>query len=161
MTIIIMGVSGSGKSVIGKLLAERLSIPFIDADDYHPDSNLLKMRSGRPLNDSDRKPWLLSLRKEIEIHSREKGVVMACSALKRSYREILSGENPGDVCFIYLKGNTKIILDRMNQREGHFMPSALLDSQFATLEEPAANDAIHVSIEQTPEEIVTEILEKL
>jgi carbohydrate kinase (thermoresistant glucokinase family) len=161
MVTVIMGVSGTGKTTIGKLLAKQLSVPFIDADDFHPKSNVDKMKSGVPLNDDDRLPWLLNLRKEIESHNSSNGAVLACSALKKKYREILSKRISDEVRFVWLMGDKKTILNRMNQRDNHYMPSSLLDSQFDALEEPSADEAITVEINATPDLIVEEILKKI
>jgi carbohydrate kinase (thermoresistant glucokinase family) len=159
MVIIVMGVSGCGKTTVGKLLAERLGLPFYDADDFHPVENVEKMKSGEPLNDADRHPWLAALSWEIEKWNEGDGAVLACSALKRNYRSILNPEKSDQVKFVYLKGQEKIILHRMEQREGHYMPPELLRSQFDALEEPV--DAITVSIELSPDEIVERIVEEL
>lgn len=158
-SIIIMGVSGSGKTSVGKLLAEKLDMPFYDGDDFHPESNVEKMRSGKPLNDQDRYPWLKTLADQIEKMNQEGGGVLACSALKQSYRDILAGADGAKVTFVYLKGNQDLIADRLSGREGHYMPAELLDSQFQTLEEPM--DSVTVSINQKPDEIVKGIIDKL
>lgn len=153
-----MGVSGCGKTSIGKLLAEELDVPFYDGDDFHPASNVEKMRSGNPLNDQDRHPWLKTLADQIKKMNQEGGGVLACSALKQTYRDILAwGDTP--VTFVYLKGDQELIADRLSNREGHYMPAELLDSQFQDLEEPM--DSVTVSINQKPDEIVEEIREKL
>lgn len=154
MVWIVMGVSGSGKSTVGKLLAERLGLPFYDADDFHPTSNVKKMSSGQPLNDEDRKPWLLTLSNHIQDWNSKKGAVLACSALKQSYRDLLKSKSP-DVHFIYLKGSRDLILQRMKIRRNHYMPPELLDSQFETLEEPAK--AIIAPIDRAPEAIVNQV----
>ena len=158
MVWIVMGVSGSGKTTIGKLLAEKLNLPFHDADDFHPPSNVEKMSSGQPLNDEDRKPWLISLANHIRDWNRDKGGVLACSALKQSYRYLLMSKS-SDVQFIYLKGSKHLILQRMKSRSNHYMPPELLDSQFDALEEPA--NAVVVSIDQPPKEIVNQILKSM
>ncbi|MBQ4914920.1 gluconokinase [Maribacter sp. MMG018] len=153
----VMGVSGSGKSTIGKLLAETLTIPFFDGDDYHPKANIEKMAGGTPLNDDDRKGWLLTLN-ELAKSNEPQGAVIVCSALKKSYRELL--KNGLDHCrFIYLKGNLEQINRRLQQRKNHFMPANLLQSQFDTLEEP--KHAIIVSADLTPEETIQEIIQQL
>ena len=159
MVIIVMGVSGCGKTTVGKLLAERLGLPFYDADDFHPAENVEKMKSGEPLTDADRHPWLAALSWEIEKWNEDDGAVLACSALKRNYRAILNPDKSDRVKFVYLKGNEEIILHRMQQREGHYMPPGLLRSQFEALEEP--EDATTVSIELSPEEIVEKIVKEL
>ena len=158
MVYIVMGVSSSGKSLIGSKLARKLHLPFFDADHFHPRQNIAKMESGQPLNDRDRRPWLQSLQKNIKKWEREGGAVLACSALKKSYRKVLAPpEVP--VQFIYLKGSEKLIAERMKQRTGHFMPEELLASQFDALEEPA--QAITVSIDQRPAEIVRSICRRI
>lgn len=156
----VMGVSGSGKSTIGKLLADTLQIPFYDADDFHPQANIDKMAKGHPLNDEDRAEWLQSLNeKAISCINQHQGAVIACSSLKNSYREILvkTIENSADI--IFLNGSFELISQRINQRKNHFMPPGLLESQFETLQEPS--DAIEVAIDQSPAEIIEEILKKI
>ena len=151
---IIMGVSGCGKSTIGKQLANKLAIPFHDGDDFHPATNVAKMQSGHSLNDDDRAPWL----REINLFSKKKldtsSMIIACSALKNKYRKLISDGIP--VTFIYLKGTKKLITDRLRHRKDHFMPVSLLDSQFEILEEP--KNAVIVSIDQPIEELVKSIL---
>lgn len=131
---LIMGVSGAGKTTIGKGLAKQLAIPFFDADDFHPPENIAKMSSGQPLNDEDRYPWLLRLNQLLQ-DQQEQGAVLACSALKDRYRQILEQDISGGIQFIFLKVSKELLLQRMQQRN-HFMPPALLDSQLTTLEEP-------------------------
>lgn len=155
MVVIIMGVSGCGKTTVGKLLAINLDLPFYDADDFHPPKNVKKMSSGEPLNDLDRKPWLEILSNEIEEWNSNKGAILACSALKKSYRDILISKSD-DVQFVYLKGDRDKILKRMRARKDHYMPPELLDSQFITLEEP--DSAITVTIDKSPTMIVSEIV---
>ena len=152
----IMGVSGCGKSTIGNLLSDELKIPFYDGDDYHSETNVKKMASGQPLTDDDRMDWLLSLNK-IALNRREKGAIIGCSALKESYRKILENNLEKDVSWIYLSGSFDEVMSRLNQRKGHFMPAALLKSQFETLEIPEY--AIQVSINQSARQIVKRILE--
>ncbi len=155
MVVIIMGVSGCGKTTVGKLLAINLDLPFYDADDFHPPKNVKKMSSGEPLNDQDRKPWLEILSNEIEEWNSNKGAILACSSLKKSYRDILISKSD-DVQFVYLKGDRDTILKRMRARKDHYMPPELLDSQFITLEEP--DSAITVTIDKSPTMIVSEIV---
>ena len=159
-TFVVMGVSGCGKSFIGELLAQALGGVFADADDFHPPANVEKMASGIPLTDADRWPWLDILREQIvSYRSSPACYVLACSALKQSYRDRLRGDDSQDrLNFVYLKGTKERIRQRMEQRD-HFMPPALLDSQFDTLEEP--QDAIVVDIELSPDEIVKIILNHL
>ncbi len=130
-----MGVSGSGKSSVGRLLANELSVPFIDADDHHPPSNIEKMSHGIPLTDSDRKPWLDKLHEIAESHL-SSGCVIGCSALKEVYRRRMSQSIESNVQWVYLKGSYEQIFKRMENREGHFMAAKMLKSQFDTLEEP-------------------------
>jgi gluconokinase len=156
-TFVIMGVSGCGKSLIGDKLSQALGGVFKDADDFHPLSNKENMANGIPLTDEDRWPWLHVLREQIVLHrSNTPCYVLACSALKQSYRDLLRGnDSPETLSFVYLKGTKKLIGQRMEERN-HFMPNALLDSQFATLEEPWG--AIVVNIGLTSDEIVNTIL---
>jgi carbohydrate kinase (thermoresistant glucokinase family) len=154
MIIIVMGVSGCGKSTIGKLLSERLSLPFIEADDFHSKENVSKMSQGIPLTDEDRLPWLQSLSKELQSHLKE-GAILACSALKESYRKILQQDLHGEITWIHLDGTKDIITQRMKNRQWHFMPEALLHSQMATLELPPY--AHSFKIESDPETIVNDI----
>ena len=158
MVYIVMGVSGSGKSTIGQMLAIELDLPFYDADDFHPEENIRKMTAGTALTDQDRKPWLHLLKEQIEKWNADQGAVLACSALKKSYRDLLKGNKQDNICWIYLKGTKDIILQRMQMRT-HYMPPSLLDSQFNALEEPG--DAITVLISNSPEELVKQILMKL
>ncbi len=157
-SLIIMGVSGSGKSTIGRQLAQRLGWEFRDADDDHPAANVAKMKAGTPLTDEDRAPWLAILAERIvRAGATGEPLVLACSALKQRYRDQLAGGDAG-VRFVYLKGDKAQIAARMAKRH-HFMPPALLDSQFAALEEP--KDAIEVSIMDTPEVIVAQVIDVL
>lgn len=158
MILIVMGVVGSGKTTVGSLLAEQLHYEFADADDFHPQANIEKISHGIALSDEDREPWLQRLRERILTWEADgTNVVLACSALKSSYREILKA-GP-DVRFIFLKGSAELIAQRLSSRHGHFAGASILASQMADLEEPA--DAITVDIAQTPPEIVAEIRQKL
>ncbi len=156
--IIIMGVSGSGKSTIGKLLSQRIQLPFRDADDYHPEANIRKMAAGKPLEDQDRIAWLWQLNRLLR-ENQDTGLIMACSALKEDYRKILCDQVDIEFIWIYLKGSFEEILERLRARKEHFMPSTLLQSQFDTLEVPSY--AVVVNIGQTPEEIVGQITDQL
>lgn len=156
MIITVMGVAGSGKSTVGKLLAQRLSLPFIEADDFHSKENVSKMSRGIPLNDEDRHPWLQLLSYELQWHEQNNGAILACSALKESYRKILQGGLHEKIVWIYLKGEQDALKKRIKNRTEHFMPEALLQSQMATLEEPEY--AYTFSIEKDPETIVNGIL---
>lgn len=151
-----MGVSGCGKTTVGTLLSQNTGLPFFDADDFHPPENVEKMKSGQPLNDEDRQPWLEILSVQIEKWNRNRGAILACSALKETYRQLLISISK-DVQFVYLKGDKDTILKRMKARDGHYMPPELLDSQFEALEEPG-DKAIQISIDQSPEMIVRDIV---
>jgi gluconokinase len=160
--VIVMGVSGSGKSTIGALLAARLEAEFDDGDWFHPAANVDKMHKGIPLTDEDRAPWLRAIADFIDAVRRSGGrSVIACSALKRRYREVLIGDRP-DVRLVYLKGDEALIARRIATRHEHFMPGALLHSQFEALEEPGPEERpIVVPIELPPREIVARILKEL
>lgn len=161
MVIVMMGTTGAGKTTIGSLLAVELDWPFADADDYHSAENLAKMRSGIPLTDEDRGPWLESLRKAIEVWlAEDRDVVLACSALRRSYRAQLRVNDR--VTFVYLKGDREVFEERVSQRRGHFAKAILLASQFATLEEPSQDEAaVIVSAMDSPRDVVASILQAL
>jgi gluconokinase len=159
MVVVLMGVSGVGKTEVGTRLAQALGGSFAEGDDYHPPANVEKMRSGIPLDDADRGPWLETLSREIgRWLDAGQTVVLACSALKQCYRDVLQAGRPA-VRFVYLKGDEALIRARLQGRHGHYMPASLLDSQFTALEEPA--DAITVGVDATPETIVEEILKAL
>jgi gluconokinase len=160
--IVVMGVSGSGKSTVAKALAKDEGWPILEGDDFHPPANVAKMASGTPLTDEDRWPWLRAIATAIDAaRARGQNEVVACSALKRAYRDILIGDR-NDVRLVYLQGSKQLIGDRLKARKGHFMPPALLDSQFATLEEPGPDEhPVVVGIDGTPDEIALEIMEKL
>ena len=160
--LVIMGVAGSGKSTIGRLVAERLGWEFEDGDSFHPASNTEKMHSGIPLTDEDRRPWLQAIAAWIDRTSRSHGHgIIACSALKRHYRRILIGSRP-DVRLVYLMGSEGLISQRLAARRNHFMPRELLRSQFDALEEPGPDEnPISVSVNATPQEIVACILASL
>jgi gluconokinase len=158
LIIIVMGVTGSGKTTVGSLLAQQLRWGFADADDFHPQSNVEKMRHGIPLNDDDRRPWLERLRAEIaKQDAAGRNLVLACSALKKEYREMLAA-GPA-VKFVYLKGSAQLIAHRLEARHRHFADEKILAGQFADLEEP--DNAVVVDIAETPVEVVGEIREKL
>jgi gluconokinase len=160
--IVVMGVSGSGKSTVASMLAHRLRWTYEDGDWFHPEANVEKMHHGEPLTDQDRWPWLRAIAAWID-NTRKAGThgVVACSALKRAYRDILVGERR-DVRLVFLKGDHELIGRRIAARDDHFMPAALLDSQFAALEEPAADERpIVVSIAPHPREIVDDIVNAL
>ncbi len=157
--IYIMGVSGSGKSTIGTQLSKEQGIPFFDGDDFHPKANIDKMKSGQALNDSDRWPWLEAIHTFVGQQLGTESVIIACSALKESYREVLKKGIDGQVIWVYLNGDFDLISKRMSNRDGHFMPNELLASQFETLEIPSYG--IHQSIEGTTAEIVNQLISKI
>lgn len=159
MVYIVMGVAGSGKTTIGKLLAGRLKLPFHDADDHHPAENVTRMRRGIPLTDEDRAPWLLALRDGIREWNAAGGAVLACSALKKRYRQILSDDGTEEVVFVHLFGAPALIAGRLQQRREHYFSAALLQSQFEALEVPA--DAVTVEVNASPEEVCDKIMEEL
>ncbi|MBD0838014.1 gluconokinase [Streptomyces sp. TRM68416] len=150
--VVVMGVSGTGKTTIGSLLAARLGVPYAEGDDFHPPANIAKMSAGTPLTDADRWPWLDAI--GTWAHGRAGlGGVVSCSALKRAYRDRLRAAAP-DVVFVHLAGDRALIEDRMSHRQGHFMPAALLDSQFATLQPLQPDEAgVTVDVAGSPEEI--------
>jgi gluconokinase len=158
MIIVLMGVSGAGKTVVGMELAGQLGWKFIDADDYHPAANIAKMHRGIPLNDDDRRPWLEALQRLID-KARDHGenIVLACSALKHAYQEYLEGHSP--VHYVWLTGSEELIARRLATRKGHFMDPKLLHSQFETLEPP--EHALRVDITPPPAEIAAEIRRRL
>ena len=165
MVILVMGVTASGKTTVGHLLAERLRWPFADADDFHSASNKEKMSRGIPLTDEDRQPWLTAIHDQIwRWMAAGQNAVITCSALKKSYREILlappaDAVAPGAIKILFLRGTYEVIAQRLRNRRGHFADEKLLPSQFATLEVP--QDAIAVDIDQIPEKIVDEALQRL
>ena len=162
MSVVVMGVSGSGKTTVGKLLAERLGWHYQEGDALHPPENVAKMKGGTSLTDDDRWPWLRRIAARIdEWRAAGQGGVVTCSALKRAYRDVILGGRP-DTRLIYLKGSRALIKARMAARKGHFMPIELLDNQFTVLEEPAADERpIVIDVSATPEAIVAEIVAKL
>ncbi|MDH6150166.1 MULTISPECIES: gluconokinase [Paraburkholderia] len=161
MILIAMGVSGAGKTRIGEMLAERLHCAFTDGDAFHSAANKEKMHHGIPLTDEDRWPWLKTIRAAIEEKQKAgETAVFTCSSLKRSYRDILRAGDK-DVCFVYLKGSREVLAERLGHRTGHFFDPSLLESQIDTLEEPGDDEAITVSIDLTPEQIVDEVLKQV
>lgn len=160
--LIMMGVSGSGKSTIADKLAERIGWRSVDGDKFHPASNIAKMSAGHPLTDEDRWPWLRAIAAEIDRGCKAgEPAVIACSALKRSYREILV-HGRDNARIIYLEGSKQLIAERLAKRRGHFMPPGLLDSQFKTLEPPdESENTVTVSIDATPDDIVNDIIRQL
>ena len=160
MIVIMMGVSGSGKTRIGKPLAESLGWMFFEGDDFHPHANVTKMaKKNIPLSDNNRQPWLNAIRNLIkQLVNKDESAVIACSALKKVYRDFLEQDNQ-EVYFVYLKGDYELIRQRLEERPGHFMKADLLSSQFAALQEP--EKAITVEISRDPEEIVRSIQEEV
>lgn len=161
--IVVMGVSGAGKSTVGRLIAARLDCPFRDADSFHPAANIEKMSRGEPLTDDDRWPWLQAIAAWIAERCAAGAIgVVTCSALRRRYRDLLTDRQRADVQLVHLKGEFDLIAARLAARQGHFMPPALLRSQFDALEAPGADEhAITVSIDPAPEEIAARVVEKL
>ena len=160
MFVIIFGVSGAGKTTLGKLLARKLGWAFYEADDFHSPANVEKMRAGIPLTDEDRWPWLDSLRELIKRLDAKEDAVLACSALKHAYRQVLRVND--QVKFVYLRGDYSLIANQLRNRKGHFMNPELLKSQFADLDEPRAVEGIlTVDLGRTPRELVQEITTKL
>lgn len=159
---VVMGVSGSGKTTVAALVAAALGCPFQEGDDLHPAANVAKMHGGTPLNDDDRLPWLQKIAEVMDgWRAQGRSGVLTCSALKRSYRDIIIGDRPG-VTLVYLKGSRDLIRQRMAGRHEHFMPVALLDSQFATLEEPGADEhPIVVDIDGSPADMASDIVRRL
>ena len=156
---VLMGVSGSGKSVVGERLAPRLKAVYRDGDDLHPQANIDKMKSGEPLTDDDRWPWLGAVGDLL----RKGDIIVGCSALNRSYRDLIRERaGPEEVCFIHLKGSRTVIQDRMSDRKGHFMPDSLIESQFAALEPPGLDEtSVTVDIDQPIEDEVDAIVRTL
>lgn len=160
MFYIVMGVSGSGKSTVGKMLSDRLNCLFYDADDFHSASNIVKMSQGIPLNDSDRFDWLIKLQKIVlDAIKKQKSGVMACSALKEEYRKIITGNQATKIIWIYLRGDYNTIYERIQKREDHFLKANLLRSQFDTLEEP--KNALTIDIADEPKVILESIMKVL
>jgi carbohydrate kinase (thermoresistant glucokinase family) len=156
LIIFIMGVSGSGKTTIGKLLSEKIGIPFFDADDFHSQVNKQKMRTGQPLTDEDRKDWLERMNEIAKVELTKNGAIIACSALKEKYRQVLSQGIVAPIFWIFLRGDYDLIARRMKARPDHYMPVSLLTSQFEILEVPENVMAIDSS--ERPENIVEKIV---
>jgi gluconokinase/shikimate kinase len=160
IVLVVMGVSGCGKTTVAEILARRLGWPFEEGDALHPQSNIDKMKAGHPLTDDDRGPWLAKIAEWVDrrLDAGESGII-TCSALKRSYRDVINRRGKG-VLYVFLAGSKETISARLAARHGHFMPSKLLDSQFADLQEPTPDEpAIRVDIGPTPEVIAQQILE--
>lgn len=161
MIVVLMGVSGTGKTTVGKLLAADLGWTFLEGDEFHPAANVEKMRRGEPLNDDDRRPWLAALRRRIEeAIGRGENAVLACSALKHAYQDYLEGHDPDDlVRYVHLTGSEELLRRRLEERKGHFMPASLLHSQFEALEPP--EHAIAVDVTPPPDVIARDVRAKL
>jgi len=159
IVIYIMGVAGSGKTTIGKKLSAKTGYPFFDADDFHPQKNINKMKAGQPLTDEDRIPWLDNIHQFVSTHLRSGNVIMACSALKAIYRQRLSTGIEDQCRWVFLNGNYDTIRKRMQARKDHYMPAELLQSQFDALEIPG--QVIEIDIENDPQKITAEILSKI
>jgi 6-phosphogluconate dehydrogenase len=157
--IVLMGVSGCGKTTIGKILSKEKNIPFFDADDYHPKENIKMMKEGKPLNDKNRLPWLVKINNLIKKNSQVSSCVIACSSLKKKYRSIIKKKITIPIHFIYLRGTKKIIYERLKKRKNHFINNNLLKSQFNTLEEPS--NSLTININKHPKEIISIIKEKI
>lgn len=156
--IVVMGVSGCGKTTVGQALAEALNCKFYDGDDFHPPENIAKMSRGIPLNDRDRRPWLERLRDLIAEHiKRDESIVIACSALKKRYRTLLREGNTG-LKFLYLEGRFDLIWERIQSREEHYMKASMLQSQFDALETPLADEAITINVKDSLPEIIERTL---
>jgi gluconokinase len=155
MVVLLMGVAGSGKTTVGRQLAQELGWSFADADDFHPPANVAKMSAGQPLDDTDRAPWLAAIRAHIDgVLARGENAVVTCSALKQRYRDALVAD-PARVKLVYLTGSRELLLARLGQRTGHFMKPAMLDSQLATLEPPA--DALALDVAAPPAALVAQV----
>lgn len=162
--IIVMGVSSSGKSTVGQSIARRLHVPFLDGDGYHPEANVEKMRAGIPLTDDDRWPWLERLAGALHDAADKKGAAMgACSALKRAYRQYLTDKAGEPILFVYLEGSREVIAERMARRQHEYMPTSLLDSQFATLEvpDPKTENVLVVLVTDSVEKITQTVIKAL
>ena len=160
---VIMGVSGSGKTTIGTALARALDVPFVEGDQLHPRANVERMARGIPLTDEDRQPWLIAIAQRLrEADQTGSGLVIACSALKRSYRDLLRSRGSAKIRFVYLRGDQSLVADRLKGRHGHFMPASLLESQFAALEEPDPREHVLVcDIGESPAAIVDSLVQRV
>jgi gluconokinase len=164
VVLVVMGVSGAGKTTVGRRIAERLGWPFFEGDDLHPDANVEKMKGGEPLADADRQPWLEEIRDlAARLLAEERSAVIACSALKEAYRDLIGVKAGSAMRFLYLEGHFAQIEKRLDGRSGHYMPTDLLQSQFDALEEPDpdADDVLAVNVDQPPDAVVDETIQWL
>ena len=161
MLIVVIGVAGVGKTTVGRLVAEELGVPFHDADELHSEENRRKMAAGIPLTDEDREPWLRSVAEHMTAWEEAGGAVVACSALRIRYRDVLAAASPGNVVFVFLTADPAVLRVRLAARVGHYMPPSLLDSQLATLEPPGPEEAVQVEASGTPEETAWAVLTAL
>ncbi len=159
--IIVMGVSGSGKTTVGELLAKQLNLPFFDGDDFHSAANVAKMAAGHPLTDDDRHDWLATLAQHLGEWEQASGAVLACSALKETYRQTLQGGAQEPLRWVFLDGSHELLESRLEGRQGHYMKSTMLDSQLATLEKPTYGLRIELNNDETPEQVVARVMEQL
>ncbi|HOU91085.1 MAG TPA: gluconokinase [Polyangiaceae bacterium] len=159
MILVVMGVAGAGKTTVGRAVATALGVPFLDADAFHPPANVAKMAAGSPLDDADRAPWLRALAEALAAAERAGGAVLACSALKESYRLTLAAGLQRPPRWVHLSAPREVLAARLSRRQGHFMPAALLDSQLDTLEPPG--DALPIDATRPPRAICAEILAAL
>lgn len=159
LTIIFMGVAGSGKTTAARLLAEQLNWTYFEADEFHSQENVRKMSSGTPLDDCDRLPWLQSIASKIrELQSAGQNAVFTCSALRREYRRILhTGGQSGSVFFVYLQAPREVLNERLANRQGHYMKAQMLESQLETLEEPSAEEALTIDARLSPNDVVCRV----
>ncbi|QJX48085.1 gluconokinase [Hymenobacter taeanensis] len=155
---VVMGVSGSGKTTVGRLLAERLSLPFYDADDFHSEANIAKMRGGTPLTDEDRRGWLNQLAAGVKKWSQANGAVLACSALKEKYRQQFNEAATHPIRWVFLDGSEELLSERLRTRTGHYMTQQMLASQLATLERPAYGLRLTLSQQLSPQDLVEQVI---
>lgn len=156
-----MGVSGSGKTTVGELLAKQLNLPFFDGDDFHSAANVAKMAAGHPLTDDDRHDWLASLATHLGEWEQGRGAVLACSALKETYRQTLQAGAKAPLHWLFLDGSRELLESRLEGRTGHYMKASMLDSQLATLEKPTYGLRIELTNDETPEQLVARIMPQL
>jgi carbohydrate kinase (thermoresistant glucokinase family) len=161
MLVVVMGVAGVGKTTVGELVADDLGLPFHDADTFHFEASKKKMAAGIPLTEADREPWLRDLARRIRNWEAAGGAVVACSALRARHREVLADASPGRMVFVFLDAPPEVVRARLAARKGHYMPTSLLDSQLATLEPPAPDEALRIEARGTPEETARAVVAAL